>query len=70
MVFSSDGELYISAEPKGAPPQEEAALLHVDRRDGSVLGKLEEFGHELSIGHDGSLLPASLGSEIVVYRPR
>jgi DNA-binding beta-propeller fold protein YncE len=70
LVFSTDGELYVSAEPKGAPPMEEGFLLHVDRRDGSVIGKIEAFGHQLSIGPDGALLPGQLSSELVIYRPR
>ena len=69
VTFSSDGELYVSAEPKGAVPQQEATLLHVDRRDGRILGKVTDFGHELGIGPDGTLLPASLGKRITVYRP-
>jgi len=70
VVFASSGELYVSAEPKGAPPQQEATLLHVDRSDGSILGRIDEFGHELSVGPDGALLPASLTDQIAIYRPR
>ena len=70
LVFSTDGELYISAEPKGAPPMEEGTLMHIDRRDGRVLATLDAFGHELSVGPDGSLLPASLTGELAIYRPR
>lgn len=69
VAFSSDGELYVSAEPKGAVPQQEATLLRIDRRDGSILGKLDDFGHELGIGADGTLLPASLTDRITIYRP-
>ena len=70
LVFTPEGELYISAEPKGAPPMEEGTLMHIDRRDGSVLAKLDAFGHELSVGPDGSLLPGQLTGELVIYRPR
>jgi hypothetical protein len=61
--------LFVSAEPKGAPPQQEATLLHIDRADGSILGRLDDFGHEISLSADGTLLPASLTDDITIYRP-
>ena len=69
VAFSPDGELFISAEPKGAVPQQEATVLRIDRTDGSVVGKIDDFGHEIDVGADGSLLPASLTDRVVVYRP-
>lgn len=69
VTFSADGELYISAEPKDAVPQQEATLLKIDPRDGRVIGKIEAFGHEISVGPDGALYPASLNETVVVYRP-
>lgn len=69
VTFSGDGDLYISAEPKDAEPQQEATLLKIDRRDGRVIGKIEAFGHELAVGQDGALYPASLNDSVVVYRP-
>jgi DNA-binding beta-propeller fold protein YncE len=68
--FSPAGELFVSAEPKGAPPQEQAVVLQIDRESGKVLGKIADFGHELRVGSDGTLLPASLGDRITIYRPR
>ncbi len=70
IVFSQDGALFVSAEPKDAPPQKEAMLLEIDPSSGRVLAKIDAFGHELDVASDGSLLPASLGKELVVYRPR
>ena len=69
VAFSPDGELYLSAEPKGAPPMEEAMMLKIDRADGSVIGRIDHFGHEIAVGADGSLLPARMTAPIVVYRP-
>ena len=69
VAFSPEGEFYISAEPKDAPQQSEAVLLQVDRSDGSIVGKLDVFGHELSVGADSSLIPASLSDRITVFRP-
>jgi hypothetical protein len=69
VAFGPAGRLFISAEPKGAEPQQEAALLEIDRDTGRVIGRIDDFGHELSVGADGSLLPASLGGRITFYRP-
>lgn len=68
--FGPAGEFFVSAEPKSAPPQQEAVLLRVDRASGAILGKIVDFGHELSVGNDGTLLPASLADRITIYRPR
>lgn len=68
--FGPAGELFVSAEPKGAPPQVQAVVLQLDRESGKALGKIADFGHELRVGNDGTLLPASLGDRITLYRPR
>ena len=67
--FGPKGELFVSAEPKTAQPQAEAVVLQIDPMTGEILGKIEDFGHELSVGHDGALLPASLSERITIYRP-
>jgi DNA-binding beta-propeller fold protein YncE len=69
MDFGPRGELFVSAEPKGAVPQQEAVVLQIDRASGDIVGKVEDFAHELSVGNDGTLLPASLSDRITIYRP-
>lgn len=69
VAFSPDGEFYVSAEPKDAPQMVEAIMLKIDRADGSVIGRIDDFGHEIEVGADGSLLPARMSAPIVVYRP-
>ena len=59
----------MSAEPKGAPQMVEAIVLKIDRANGSVVGKIDDFGHEIAVGADGSLLPARMSAPIMVYRP-
>ena len=67
LAFSPDGSLYVSAEPKGVS-MTESYLLRVDLENGRFTGKIHAFGHQLSIGSDGSLLPAALTWPIAVYR--
>ena len=69
IAFSPDGELYLSAESKGVS-MTESYLLQIDQQDGSFKGKIQAFGHQLSIGKDGSLLPATLTGPIVRYELR
>jgi hypothetical protein len=66
--FGPGGEFFVSAEPKGAEPQKEAVLLQIDRASGSIVGRIDDFGHELSVGNDGTLLPSSLTDRITIYR--
>ena len=67
LAFAPDGTLYVSAEPKGVS-MTESYLLRVDLENGRFTGKIHAFGHQLSIGGDGALLPASLTGPIAVYR--
>ena len=64
--FAPDGKLYLSAEPRGVS-MAESVILQIDLHDGSFVGKVEAFGHQLSIGGDGALLPSSLSGEVSVY---
>lgn len=68
LAFSPDGELFIGIEPTNAPNMVEAAIFHINREDGSVLGKIDDFGHQLNIGGDGAILPSGLREKVVVYR--
>jgi len=67
LAFAPDGTLFVSAEPKGVS-MTESYLLRVDLEDGSFTGKIQAFGHQLSVGGDGALLPGSLTGPISVYR--
>ena len=67
LAFSPDGALYVSVEPKGVS-MTESYLLRVDLEDGSFTGKVQAFGHQLSVGGDGALLPGSLTGPISTYR--
>lgn len=69
LAFSPGGELWVSAEPKSVS-MAESYVMRVDPRDGRFTGKFQAFGHQLGVGGDGALLPASLTGPIVVYRVR
>ena len=69
LAFAPDGTLYVSAEPKGVS-MTESYVMRVDLGDGRFTGRFQAFGHQMSVGGDGALLPASLTGPIAVYRLR
>lgn len=69
ITFSASGDLFISAEPKGAAPMLEGSILQLDPVSGEVLGKISGFAHELGLNDNGILLAGSLSEEITLFTP-
>jgi DNA-binding beta-propeller fold protein YncE len=67
LAFAPDRSLYVAAEPKGVS-MTQSYLLRVNLDDGSLTGKIRAFGHQLSIGSDGVLLPGPLTQPLAIYR--
>ncbi len=70
ITFSSSGELFIGAEPKGATPMLEGNILQLDPQSGEVLGKTAGFAHGLGVSPSGVVLAGSLTDDITIYHPR
>lgn len=70
VAFSKGGELYISTHPKGVSLDEESNVIKIDPANGKMLGRFEVRAHELSIAPDGALLPATRGSQLLLFRLR
>jgi DNA-binding beta-propeller fold protein YncE len=69
LAFAPDGTLYVSAEPKSVS-MTESYVMRVDLENGRFAGRFLAFGHQMSVGADGALLPASLTGPLAVYRLR
>ena len=69
ITFSSSGDLYIGAEPKGAKPMQEGNILQLDPQSGEVIGKIPGFAHALGISESGIILAGSLSEKITLYYP-
>ena len=69
IAFTSNGDLYLSVEPKNAEPMQEAMFLQISPVDGSVIGKINDFGHQIDSGPDGILMSATMSEPIRFYRP-
>ena len=70
VAFSPAGELYISTHPKGVSLQTEFDVIKLDPVNGKMLGRVHARSHELAVGPDGTLLPATRSSELLLFRPR
>jgi len=70
VAFNAAGELYVSTHPKGVSLDDEFDVVKVDPATGRMLGRVQVRSHELAIGPDGSLFPATRSGQLLVFRPR
>jgi DNA-binding beta-propeller fold protein YncE len=70
IVFDSKGEMWAAVHPKGVSLDEEFQVVHFDMKTGKMLGRVPGRSHQLGIGFDGSIYPASRSENLIVYRPR
>ena len=70
VTFDKDGQLWASVHPKGVSLDEEFSVVKLDLATGRILGRVDGRSHELGIGADGAIYPASRAASLVLYRPR
>ena len=70
VAFSPAGDLYVSTHPKRVSWDTAFNVLKIDPASGTMLGRLEVPAHELTIAPDGALLPATLSTQVLVFRLR
>jgi len=70
VAFSPNGDLYAATHPKGVALDREFNVVKIDVASGKILGKFEVRAHELAVATDGTLLPATRGSQLVLLKPR
>ncbi len=70
LTFTPAGELFAVLHPKDAVPEKESYIVRIDRKSGVLTGKYEIRSHELAASPDGTLLPASRDSQVVLLRVR
>jgi DNA-binding beta-propeller fold protein YncE len=70
VAFSQAGDLYVSTHPKGVSLDTEFNVVKVDPANGKMLGRFEVRAHELAVAPDGTLLPATRGSQLLLFRLR
>ncbi len=70
VAFGPTGEFYAAMHPKGVPLDSEFSVVQIDLANGTILGKFEVRSHELAVMPDGTLLPATRGTQLVLLKPR
>ncbi len=70
VAFSEAGELYVGTHPKGVPLDAEFEVVKLDPVSGRMLGRIPVRAHELAVGPDGTLFPATRSGELSLFRPR
>jgi len=70
VAFNVAGDMYVSARPNAESPDSEFIVAQVDPATGKMLGRIQVRSHELTIGPDGSLFPATRTGRLLMFRPR
>jgi hypothetical protein len=70
VAFGTTGEMYVSTHPKDVSLDEEFDFVKVDPATGQLLGRFRARSHELEIGPDGALFPATRSGQLRLFRPR
>ena len=70
VAFSATGEMYVSTHPKGVSLDDEFDVVRVDPATGKMLGRLQARSHQLAIGPDGTLFPATRSGQLLLLQPR
>jgi DNA-binding beta-propeller fold protein YncE len=69
VTFDSHGDQWGTVHPKDVPLDQEATVVKFDKA-GKMLGRIPVRSHELGIGADGAVFPASRSPLLVVFRPK
>ena len=70
VAFNAAGEMYVSTHPKDVSLDDEFDVVKVEPRTGLMLGRVRVRSHELAIGSDGTLFPATRSGQLLLFRPR
>ena len=70
VTFDAGGQLWASVHPKGVSLDDEFNVVKIDNATGKFLGRVEGRSHELGVGLDGSIYPASRSEVLLVFRPK
>ena len=77
-AVAPDGMIYVGTHAKGIGYDKDSFIFKFNPKTGQVIGKLEAFAHQMTIGADGTVLPGPVtvkvsndpGDYILVFRPK
>ena len=67
VAFTRGGDMYVSTHPKGISLDTEFNVVKIDPDNGRMLGRFEVRSHELAVGSDGTLLPATRSGQLLLF---
>ena len=63
-AVAPDGMIYVGTHAKGIGYEKDSTIFKFDPKTGKVIGKLEAFAHQMTIGADGTVLPGPVTVKI------
>jgi DNA-binding beta-propeller fold protein YncE len=69
IALAPNGDVYAATHPEDVPLDVDNNVVKIDRATGKIVGKIETRSHELAVGSDGALYPATRDETLVIYRP-
>jgi hypothetical protein len=63
-AVAPDGMVYVGTHAKGIGYDKDSTIFKFDPKTGKVIGKLEAFAHQMTIGADGAVLPGAVTVKI------
>jgi DNA-binding beta-propeller fold protein YncE len=70
IALAPNGDIYAATHPEDVPLDLDNNVVKIDHATGKVAGKIETRSHELAVGSDGTVYPATRDDTLVIYRPR
>lgn len=63
-AVAPDGMIYVGAHAKGIGYETDSTIFKFNPKTGQVIGKLDAFAHQMTIGADGTVLPGPVTVKI------
>lgn len=70
LALAPNGDIYAATHPEDVPLDLDNNVVKIDHATGKIVGKIETRSHELAVGADGTVYPATRDDTLVIYRPR
>jgi DNA-binding beta-propeller fold protein YncE len=70
VAFSTRGDVYVSTHPRVPSLDDDFNVVKLDPKTGSMVSRLAVRSHELSVGADGTLYPATRTAQLLLFVPR
>jgi DNA-binding beta-propeller fold protein YncE len=70
IALAPNGDIYAATHPEDVPLDLDNNVVKIDHATSKVVGKIETRSHELAVGADGTVYPATRDDTLVIYRPR